>query len=76
MDSECISIEKQSFNLYYSSEDITDKCPENEVCVEGGCDILKTELDVNKMCATCNKVFLFADLNAKCEPSMDPGKLV
>lgn len=74
IDSHCICIERQSFNRYYYNEDVVDKCPLNETCVEKGNDILATSLNVDDMCKATNSVFQCDNLNATCEPSMDPGR--
>ena len=78
MDSTSVQIERQSFNLNYYSGDEADKCPENEVCIEGGSEILQTKLDVDNLCQVANAAIVSSRKcdpdTACCQPSDDPGQ--
>lgn len=64
-----ISLEKQSFNLGYNHQDIQDKCPANECCVENGAEILQTKLDVDRLCKVSNSRLESCNSEGKSIPS-------
>ncbi len=77
MESTSVQIERQSFNSNYFSGDEVNKCPENEVCVEGGSEILQTKLDVDNLCKVANSAIgssLRCNSAVVCTPSEDPGQ--
>ena len=74
--SDQINIERCSSNINYTSEDISNKCPDNQCCVKDGPEKLSTGLDVDKLCQKSNELFKAKCCSeiSKCGPSEDPGK--
>jgi pyroglutamyl-peptidase len=69
-----ISLEKQTFNLDYHANDMSNSCPEGQCCVRDAPDVLHTGLNVERLCVKANERLRRDQCVGKCGESTDPGR--